>query len=326
MRAPYVWVGGLCVSLGTAVLVVSAADSPPPRGGGDEAAAMFRRLDSNSDGKLMMDDAKSNDRRLFERIFDMAGKPADGSVSREEFRRVFDQQRRGGGPPGRPNGDRPNGDRPTADRPNGDRPGADRPPPGPSGPRGQRPPQRRPEDRGPPGGGTSVASRDRSRAGSSDSDRGSRTEKSTDESSSSKGNGSSGSKALTGVWRGWIVDGRGDNPNSGMMQMELRIEGNRMSAREIAGGGGRGRPGGGGGRGGGDDGFGDGTFVVSAQGNSGNLDATGTSAGRHEGVEYLGIFEIKGDTLRWCVGNRGRARPQEYGTGRGNYLMVLQRQ
>jgi hypothetical protein len=28
-------------------------------------------------------------------------------------------------------------------------------------------------------------------------------------------------------------------------------------------------------------------------------------AARNDGVEYLGTFELSGDTLKWCVGNRG---------------------
>lgn len=38
---------------------------------------------------------------------------------------------------------------------------------------------------------------------------------------------------LTGTWRGWVVDGRGENPNAGQLEMELRIDGNRIVGREL---------------------------------------------------------------------------------------------
>jgi hypothetical protein len=42
-----------------------------------------------------------------------------------------------------------------------------------------------------------------------------------------------GASRLAGVWRGWVVDGRGENPNSGQMEIELTIEGNRITGREL---------------------------------------------------------------------------------------------
>ena len=103
---------------------------------------------------------------------------------------------------------------------------------------------------------------------------------------------------LAGTWRGWVVDGRGENPNAGHMEMELRVEGNRMFGREV---GSNRAP----------EGLGDGTFVVTGTGNSGILDAVQT-AGQHAGREYPGIFEIDGDTLKWCVNNRNGSRSEEH--------------
>lgn len=119
---------------------------------------------------------------------------------------------------------------------------------------------------------------------------------------------------LQGTWRGWVVDGRGENPDTGHLQMELRIEGNRMVARELET---KRAP----------EGLGEGTFVVDATGDSGTLDAVATG-GRHAGKEYPGIFSLEGDTLRWCVNNHNRRtrRPEEFETGRGFYFMVLRRQ
>lgn len=117
---------------------------------------------------------------------------------------------------------------------------------------------------------------------------------------------------LAGAWRGWVVDGRGENPDSGHMQMELRVEGNRMFGREI---GTQRAP----------QGLGDGEFTIAGSGDSGTLDAVATT-GQHAGREYPGIFRLEGDTLRWCVNNRNGSRPSEYETGRGNYYLILRRQ
>jgi uncharacterized protein (TIGR03067 family) len=117
---------------------------------------------------------------------------------------------------------------------------------------------------------------------------------------------------LAGTWRGWVVDGRGENPDGGHMQMELRVEGNRMFGREI---GTQRAP----------QGLGDGEFTIAGSGDSGTLDAVATT-GQHAGREYLGIFRLEGDTLHWCVNNRNGARPTEHETGRGNYYMILRRQ
>ncbi len=117
---------------------------------------------------------------------------------------------------------------------------------------------------------------------------------------------------LAGTWRGWVVDGRGENPDSGHMQMELRVEGNRMFGREI---GTQRAP----------QGLGDGEFTITGSGDAGTLDAVATT-GQHAGREYPGIFCLEGDTLRWCVNNRNGSRPSEYETGRGNYYLILRRQ
>lgn len=274
-----------------------AQEGRPPQNSVAEATAMFRRLDANGDGKLTKSEARSSERALFDNIFRMAGKSDSESISSAEFQRVFEQHRRNGGGPGnRPPGgeERPNDRRPMDARPNESRPNESRS-------NESRPNDRRPSDRRPPREGERGASRERT-AGTSTEGNGSPRERTR----------GAGANRITGLWRGWVVDGRGENPNAGHMQMELRIENNRMTAREI------------GNRGGGGEGLGDGNFVVSAEGNSGNLDATGTS-GRYDGVEYLGIFEVEGDTLKWCVGNRGKPRPGDYSTGRGNYYMILRR-
>ena len=136
---------------------------------------------------------------------------------------------------------------------------------------------------------------------------------------------------ITGVWKGRIL-GHGGGPGGG-----------------GPGGGGRGRggrgrgPGGGGAGGGGgrqmdieltidaktiktrDSGRGGGSGTYSLTGNgTGNLDAEGTE-GRYDGREYLGIYELKGDELKWSVSN-GHIRPKGFTPQGGSYVMILKRQ
>ena len=116
-------------------------------------------------------------------------------------------------------------------------------------------------------------------------------------------------QTLEGLWRGWVVHDDGSNPNAGHMQIEVPFEGNKVSAKEV---GTQRAPGG----------LGSGTFAANLQ--TGFIDAVGTE-GPQADRQFLGIFQLQGDTLRWCSGNHRRARPTEYATNRGNYLMVLRR-
>jgi uncharacterized protein (TIGR03067 family) len=121
-----------------------------------------------------------------------------------------------------------------------------------------------------------------------------------------------GTARLAGVWRGWVVRGRGENPNEGEMEVELTVEGNRITGKEL---GTTRAPGG----------LGGGTFTMTGTGNTGNLDADGNS-GPQDGRQFMGIYELQGETLRWCVSNRGRQRPTTMATDRGNYLLILRKQ
>jgi len=103
------------------------------------------------------------------------------------------------------------------------------------------------------------------------------------------------------IWRGMI---------EGRSQIELVVNGTTIVGREIGGGGG--------GRG-----LGSGTFVMTGDGRSGNMDATYTE-GPERGQTCMGIYMIEGDTLRWCVNNRGQ-RPRDFTGGNGNWPMTLTR-
>lgn len=110
-------------------------------------------------------------------------------------------------------------------------------------------------------------------------------------------------KADTGptTWRGTI---------EGRSQIELVVTGNVIVGREI-GGGGQGRD------------LGTGTFTMTGDGKSGNMDPVYTE-GPQQGQVCMGIYEMEGDTLRWCVNNRGQ-RPRDFTGGGGNWPMVLTR-
>jgi uncharacterized protein (TIGR03067 family) len=103
------------------------------------------------------------------------------------------------------------------------------------------------------------------------------------------------------VWRGQI---------EGRSQIELVVNGNVIVGREI-GGGGAGNS------------LGTGTFTMTGDGRSGNMDATYTE-GPQRGQTCMGIYMIEGDTLRWNVNNRG-TRPVDFSSGGGNWPMTLQR-
>jgi Ca2+-binding EF-hand superfamily protein len=133
---------------------------------------------------------------------------------------------------------------------------------------------------------------------------------------------------LNGRWRGWIVDGRGENPNGGTMQIELAIRGNWVAGREL-----KGEPAGPE-QGGSQQAemqanappdLGVGTLAVSGDGHTGFLDALYTE-GPHAGRLCLGVFRLEGDVLYWCVSNRTGQRPEGFATANGFWLMILRRQ
>ena len=101
------------------------------------------------------------------------------------------------------------------------------------------------------------------------------------------------------LWRG-SIDGRGE--------IELLVNGTVVTGREVNGG-----------RGG--NSLGTGTIVMTGNGTTGNMDATYTD-GPNQGEVCLGIYQLQGDRLLWCVNNRG-GRPQGLQGGGGNWLMTL---
>ena len=56
-----------------------------------------------------------------------------------------------------------------------------------------------------------------------------------------------------------------------------------------------------------------------------HMDANGTK-GPQKGRKYLGICELDGDTLKWCVIGAGNERPTEFATQDAQFLLILKRQ
>lgn len=71
--------------------------------------------------------------------------------------------------------------------------------------------------------------------------------------------------------------------------------------------------------------LGEGTFVIDKSQKPWHLDATATK-GRAKGSVYSGIYEIKKDTLRWCVATPGKDRPSKFDTKGSQFLLVLEKQ
>lgn len=103
------------------------------------------------------------------------------------------------------------------------------------------------------------------------------------------------------MWRGTI---------EGRAQIELVVNGDTIVGRQI-------NPGGG------SEDLGTGTFTMTGDGKSGNMDPVYTT-GPQAGQRCMGIYMLEGDTLRWCVNNRGQ-RPVDFSGGNGNWPMTLTR-
>jgi uncharacterized protein (TIGR03067 family) len=313
----------LCCQGATLMFGLLAATSTLAQTGGPaDADRMFQSLDTNRDGRLSMEDSQGNNRYLMTQIFEMAKKSSTESLSREDFQKVFDQHQRGqggGSPPPAENPGSPSGNMQRSEPPVNDR-------------REEDDPWQAVARWCDANGDGRITRAEWNRLTQLwirvDADKDNRLSPQEIQSISSTAAGmverpSSGDaderpapaapgrpdrragNALEGTWRG-SISGDGERH----MEIELTVAGNRMSGRELRGG----RPA---------QDMGTGSYSFTGE-NSGNLDAEGLT-GREEGRHFLGIYELSGDTLRWCVSNRGRQRPQIMSTDRGNYVLVLQR-
>ena len=117
-------------------------------------------------------------------------------------------------------------------------------------------------------------------------------------------------RALQGVWRGWVVEGKGEKPDAGPVQLQIVVKKDTIVATRL---------------GGKEESLGEGTFRLTIAGAEKRIDAT-RSVAPAKGRTHLGIYDLDKDTLKWCVANPNQERPTEMLTRRGQFLLILKRQ
>ena len=118
-------------------------------------------------------------------------------------------------------------------------------------------------------------------------------------------------KKLEGVWEGFVVEGKGEKADRGPWQLRLTITGNKITAVDL--------------KNNGKD-MGSGTFKIDPSKSIKTMDATGVVLPGKRDKTYLGIYELDGDTLKWCVDNKQRGEhPAEFRSNNGNFMMILKR-
>lgn len=120
-------------------------------------------------------------------------------------------------------------------------------------------------------------------------------------------------KKLEATWEGYAVEGKGENPDRGPVHLRLIIKDDMITAIDL----GSKEP---------NKEMGNGTYTLDPTKPFKEIDATGIILPGKREKTYLGIYEVDGDTLKWCVDNRGKERPDEFRTFAGKYLLVLKRQ
>jgi uncharacterized protein (TIGR03067 family) len=103
---------------------------------------------------------------------------------------------------------------------------------------------------------------------------------------------------FVGVWKGFTVEGRGENPDRGPVKLELRITEKTIKGLEF--------------KGTNVVDHGEGEFTLDLRQSPGCLDATQTNE-RGRKQTYLGIYTLEGDTLKWCVSPQ-KVRPKTFET------------
>jgi uncharacterized protein (TIGR03067 family) len=115
---------------------------------------------------------------------------------------------------------------------------------------------------------------------------------------------------LVGTWLGYAVAGKGETPDQGPVKLELVITKELIKARQFKG----------------KDvlDLGEGTFLLDLGKAPNIMDATKKLDNPNRKETWVGIYNLDGDTLKWCVGRK--VRPTEFATGQGAFLIILKRQ
>jgi uncharacterized protein (TIGR03067 family) len=114
---------------------------------------------------------------------------------------------------------------------------------------------------------------------------------------------------LNGIWRGYVVEGRGEQPDRGTTHLELTIKDHQITAQRLDGEAGP---------------LGEGTYKIKL-GKLLQMDATQTSS-QGKRLLYLGICKLEDGQLHWCVATPRNRRPAQFQTRGQQFLLILKRQ
>lgn len=116
-------------------------------------------------------------------------------------------------------------------------------------------------------------------------------------------------EALVGSWAGYAVEGKGENPDRGAVKLELTISRDAIRAKQF-----KGKE---------IVDLGEGSFTIALEPAPRHLDGNKKLDNPNRKEIWLGIYQLEGDTLRWCVGRK--TRPTTFETKQGAFLLVLRR-
>jgi uncharacterized protein (TIGR03067 family) len=115
---------------------------------------------------------------------------------------------------------------------------------------------------------------------------------------------------FVGVWKGFAVEGKGENPDRGPVKLELRITEKTIKGLEF--------------KGTNVVDHGEGEFSLDLTQNPKYLDAwKSNERGRKQ--NYVGIYTLEGDIFKWCVSPQ-KVRPETFETKKGQFLLIFKRQ
>ena len=116
-------------------------------------------------------------------------------------------------------------------------------------------------------------------------------------------------KQFCGFWKGFTVEGKGENPDRGPVKLELTITEKTIRGLQIK-----------------NDGnidHGEGEYTLDLAADPRHLDAAKTAGGGRKQA-FVGIYTLEGDTLKWCVSPQ-KTRPSTFETAKGQFLVILKR-